>query len=240
MLDKKLFREGDGKPSRMAQAAREAVRAKKAAGAVRYLWRNAATNSHEPVVQEMKDLLRQSPRQEKDADENEGEVEALEEAEAEEAAEPESCGDEADGDASQDEDGGVASGSEGQDADPPAPGDMVLKSPAEDDECGESSETDSLNAPTLKMGENIDSEEDPFPDSQVKTGCSWLSKFYAKGDPDKPEPDRAVCVQYWLRGVTNILKEDDEVKEPLGPVGAWFGNSGAASQFHECSPMKFV
>ena len=223
MLEHKLFREGNGKGSKMAQAAQEAVRAKKAAGAVRYLWRNARSNSHEQVVQEMKDLLRQSPQQEHNA----AAEEAEEEFEAVVGAEPSSDEDGESGEASQGESNEAAQEGEGA-----APHDLVLKSPAEDNECGESSETDSLNAPTLKMGENVDSEEEPFPDSQVKTGCSWLSKFYAKGDPDKKEPDNEECVQNMLASLTQILKFEDGVMEPLGRASAGVGISCAFGRYN--------
>ena len=209
-----LFRLGDGKGSKMAQAAQEAVRLKKAAGAVRYLWRNAKTNSHDAVVQEMKDLLRQSPRREEaqDGDEEEGD-EAVEGSDVAEehapraivaAHEPADESSSSDGDASE-----VA----------PPEGVLLKREPDEDEECDQSQssmETDSLNATTLRLGEGIDSDVEEFPDSQVKTGCGWLGQFYAKGDPEKPDPDNQACAKGLLRDVKMNLEEDKDVSGPLG------------------------
>ena len=77
LLDRKLFRVNEQRGPRTVQAGQDAQRAKRCIGAVRYLWRNAKTGSHDPAIQEMKDALVDSPRQQPEALEDEADEEAV-------------------------------------------------------------------------------------------------------------------------------------------------------------------
>lgn len=70
-LDRRLFRPKlENGETRVNLAADEAVAMKKCVGSLRYLWRNSPTMSHDPAVQEMKDLLLASPAQDRNAEEH--------------------------------------------------------------------------------------------------------------------------------------------------------------------------
>lgn len=148
----------------MSLAGEEAVKAKRCLQSLRFLWRNTRVGSHSPSVQEMKDCLIASPRQEP--------------AEASQA-EPECQGSE-----SEDVDSPGP-----DDASDEASGGRIDDAPQADDD-----DADSLHAPTMVMGgypsqedppspsqdahENDELEWDELPDSQV--GNNWLSGFYRK------------------------------------------------------------
>ena len=105
----------NGRGSREAQACADAVRAKKCCGAVRYLWRNSKSGSHDESIQKIKDLLIESPTQRRN---NNAGAEALrdEELDAEpEASEPEASEPEASGSEPEGEGSGSGGGSQPED-----------------------------------------------------------------------------------------------------------------------------
>eukprot|EP00435_Cladocopium_sp_Y103_P055722 s3265_g18.t1 len=177
VLNNKLFRPDRSKgQSVYGLAAEEATKAKKCIGALRYLWRNSQ-NSYDPFVQDLKSLLESSPIQEANA-------RAAAEAEASENGTDEEAGA-----ASAGEEGGEGAGA----AEAEASSSEVEQANEEvEDEMGDGSGDDasSLNAPTLRLGEESDSSsasprdhedegENEFADSQVRPeGC--LGGFYTK------------------------------------------------------------
>jgi len=69
LFQKKLFHPDAAKfETRSSLAAEEAVKTKRCLQALRHLWRNAKDNSHCPRVQHMKELLVESPQQQRNRD----------------------------------------------------------------------------------------------------------------------------------------------------------------------------
>lgn len=87
LLDHRVYIEDpeNGRGSRVSQAAGDAQRAKKCCGAIRYLWRNTKKGSHDESIQEIKELLQESPTQKR----NGKKPEALRDQESDEASDGE-------------------------------------------------------------------------------------------------------------------------------------------------------
>ena len=157
--------------TRIDRACEEAVATKRCLGSLRYLWRNSKTKSHHPRVQELKEFLKDSPRQRGGQraeaihdDEEEEDAEKVEDEEGEEVEdESGEAGDENEGDAGE---GGGDAGEGGGD----------------DGEGGSGSEDSILRAPTLRLGDCCASPEPnsdgEWPDSQ-RPGA-WISTYYSK------------------------------------------------------------
>ena len=190
-MEKQLFKPDATKlESRSSLAADEAVKTKKCLQALRYLWRNAKENSHDPQVQILKDYLCPSPIQAAhappapDSDSEPEPQEAIVEYElGAEGGESE----EEQPDEEVDPDQVTA---------PTKSGRVVQQAIRKESDFGSDSD-DSINAPTLMLGDespkgNHDGEEaEDLRDSQVG---GWLGSFYAaygkygKGyDPNAPK-----------------------------------------------------
>ena len=175
-MEKQLFKPDATKlESRSSLAADEAVKTKKCLQALRYLWRNAKENSHDPQVQILKDYLCPSPIQAAhappapDSDSEPEPQEAIVEYElGAEGGESE----EEQPDEEVDPDQVTA---------PTKSGRVVQQAIRKESDFGSDSD-DSINAPTLMLGDespkgNHDGEEaEDLRDSQVG---GWLGSFYA-------------------------------------------------------------
>ena len=206
LLKKRLFRPDPSKnETRSGLAAEEATKTKRCLQALRYLWRNAKENSHDPSVQILKDFLCHSPIQTShraalppaDSDGSEPEPEEVEmdfqEVGPVAPEPPMSPGDVGFGGDIGGCDDGFSECGESEDlehdeevVDPPKSGRVVqtaVRVPYSSDE------EDSLTAPTLMLGEEqslsqesisgeFDSDGNDIRCSQVSS--NWLGKFYAK------------------------------------------------------------
>ena len=195
-LNGKLFRPDRAQGETvLALAGDEGSKAKKCIGSLRYLWRNAKGSSHDRHVQDLKDLLQSSPIQDSNAQRRMDSENEAEDEDAGEAAPADDPQDEASSEAEQpsEEDMEIEDGGSG------------VEQPSEEDEIkdggsgsGSGSDGDdasSLNAPTLRLGEqsvsseseahgndhNVaeDENENAFVDSQVRPQ-GWLGGFYTK------------------------------------------------------------
>ena len=191
--------------TRSSLAAEEAMKVKRCLGALRYLWRNASSTSHDENVQTMKSFLCTSPLQESRRHPGEPQDPPVEEGEASgEDASNESeqeGGDETmESEQENDDEGG---NDQCVEFDEENVGESDVGSTDSDDDDddddhdnqgrvvehgvrrveNEVSDGDSLTAPTLRLGEESSAEEsdsaENYPHSQVP-GRGWMGKLYSK------------------------------------------------------------
>jgi len=192
LLRKRLFKPDvkNKQETRQSLAAEEAVKVKRCLQALRYLWRNAKDNSHDPSVQAMKEYLCESPLQtagrenplvvpspsddEQEADESPAPAEPMSPGDVGFGGDVGGC----DSGFSDDENGESENDGESDDGLVCPPSGRVvqtaIRAPTSDDE-------ESLNAPTLQLASQSpkkdESSDEDLRDSQVSSG--WLGKFYA-------------------------------------------------------------